>query len=59
IKNGEIVGAARNLRFTDSMPEMLKTVEFSNEVSQIIVFLEFPITVPAMKVAAMNFSSQA
>ncbi|MFQ5980749.1 MAG: TldD/PmbA family protein [Candidatus Heimdallarchaeota archaeon] len=59
IKNGEIVGAARNLRFTDSMPEMLKTVEFSSEVSQIIGFFGFPISVPAMQLEAMKFSSQA
>ncbi|MFQ5980029.1 MAG: TldD/PmbA family protein [Candidatus Heimdallarchaeota archaeon] len=58
IENGEIIGSAKNLRFTDSMPRMFNVVELSSEVSQVISYFDFALVAPAMKVDSMNFSSK-
>jgi len=58
IKNGEIVGAAKNLRFTDSIPKMFSNVELSKEVLQAVMWYGFSFKTPVMKLDSMNFSSK-
>ncbi|MHA2233642.1 MAG: TldD/PmbA family protein [Candidatus Hodarchaeales archaeon] len=62
IKNGEIVGSCRNLRFTDSLPGMLSTAEVSQEVSQVFPFwgilMGQAFAVPAMRIDSMQFTSK-
>ncbi|MHA2248996.1 MAG: TldD/PmbA family protein [Candidatus Kariarchaeaceae archaeon] len=56
IKNGEIVGSAKNMRFTDGIVNMLSNAEMSKEVYQAIPF-GMGMQVPAMKIDSINFSS--
>ncbi|MHA1911512.1 MAG: TldD/PmbA family protein [Candidatus Kariarchaeaceae archaeon] len=58
VKNGEIVGSAKNMRFTDSIPNMFSKTELSKEVLQAITFFGIGFSVPAIKIKSMNFSSQ-
>ncbi|MHA2370914.1 MAG: metallopeptidase TldD-related protein, partial [Candidatus Hodarchaeales archaeon] len=62
IKNGELSGSCRNLRFTDSLPEMFSTAELSSEVSQVLPFwgiiLQQTQIAPAMRLETMKFSSK-
>lgn len=62
VKNGEVVSSCRNLRFTDSLPEMLSTAELSREVSQVFPFwgilMGQAYAVPAMRIDSMNFTSK-
>jgi PmbA protein len=37
IKNGEIVGSAKNMRFTDGIPNILKEIEVGKELKQPII----------------------
>ena len=37
IKNGEIIGSAKNMRFTDEFPRFLKEIEVGNELKQPII----------------------
>lgn len=56
VKNGEIVGAAKNMRFTDGVLSMLKNAELSKETFQATPF-GLGISVPAMKIDEISFSS--
>ncbi|MHA2494441.1 MAG: TldD/PmbA family protein [Candidatus Hodarchaeales archaeon] len=59
IKNGEIVGSARNLRFTDSISERLQSAELSKEVSQVPGMFGSSVAVPSMRLESMKFASKA
>ncbi|MFW9915961.1 MAG: TldD/PmbA family protein [Candidatus Thorarchaeota archaeon] len=59
IKNGEIIGSARNLRFTDSIIERLRSAELSKEVSQVTGHFGFSVAVPSMRIESMKFTSKA
>ncbi len=56
VKNGEIIGSAKNMRFTDGLIPMLKNAEFSKEVIQTVPF-GLGLEVPAIKIDEINFSS--
>ena len=56
IKNGEITGSAKNMRFTDSILNILSKAEMSKEVIQTIPF-GMSLEVPAMKIDSINFTS--
>lgn len=56
IENGEIVGAAKNMRYTDGIIDMLSNAEFSKEVFQTVPF-GLGLEVPAIKIDSINFSS--
>jgi len=58
VKNGEIIGSAKNMRFTDSMINLFSQAELSKEVLQAITFFGIGFSVPAIKIKSMNFSSQ-
>ncbi|MFX0204761.1 MAG: TldD/PmbA family protein [Candidatus Hodarchaeota archaeon] len=58
VKNGEIIGAAKNMRFTDSVPKMFSTVELSEEMLQVLTLFGIGFSVPAMKIDSMMFSSK-
>ena len=58
VKNGEIVGSAKNLRFTDSIVKMFSKAEISREITQTLNFYGFGLEVPAIKIDSMNFSSK-
>ncbi|MFX1512156.1 MAG: TldD/PmbA family protein [Promethearchaeota archaeon] len=58
IKNGEIVGSAKNMRFTDSIPNMFSNVELSKETLQAVTMYGIGFTVPTMKIDSLNFSSK-
>jgi PmbA protein len=62
VKNGEIVGAARNLRFSDSLLKMFSHLEASKETHQVFTLwgqiLNRTLITPAMKIESMNFSSK-
>ena len=53
IENGEIVGAAKNMRYTDSIISMLSKAEFSKEVFQAVQF-GLGLEVPAIKIDSIN-----
>ncbi|MCY3412792.1 MAG: TldD/PmbA family protein [Candidatus Heimdallarchaeota archaeon] len=57
VENGEIIGAAKNLRFTDSIPSMYKQAEFSKDMIQTLSF-GTAMETPAIKIDEINFSSQ-
>lgn len=56
IENGEIVGSARNMRYTDGIIDMLSNAEFSKEVIQAVPW-SMGMEVPAIKIDSINFSS--
>lgn len=56
IKNGEIVGSAKNMRFTDSITNMFADAQFSKEKFQTVPF-GLGLEVPAIKINSLNFSS--
>ncbi len=56
IKNGEIVGSAKNMRYTDSIVSMLSNAEFSKNTFQAIPF-GMGMQVPAAKIDKITFSS--
>ncbi len=58
IKNGEITGAAKNMRFTDSIPKMFSTTEVSKETLQAVTCFGIHCITPAIKLDSMNFSSK-
>ena len=58
IKNGEIVGSAKNMRFTDSITNMFSNVEISTETVQTPNFYGFAYDVPAIRIEKLNFSSK-
>ncbi|MFX1506727.1 MAG: TldD/PmbA family protein [Promethearchaeota archaeon] len=62
VKNGEIVGAAKNLRFTDSLLHMFSQLEASKESRQVFPFwgqiLNRTLITPIMRIESMNFSSK-
>ncbi|MHA2246771.1 MAG: TldD/PmbA family protein [Candidatus Hodarchaeales archaeon] len=57
IKNGEIVGSAHNMRFTDSLPQMFSNTEISREILQVVTF-GMSRAAPTIKLDSMNFSSK-
>lgn len=62
VKNGEIIGAAKNMRFTDSLLQMLSHIEASKETHQVFPFwgqiLNRTLISPAIRLESMNFSSK-
>ena len=63
IKNGEIVGSLKNMRFTDTMFSMYKDVEPGNDVLQKLHGTYGSIfglagKIPTLKLGAFNFSSK-
>ena len=58
IKNGEIVGSAHNMRFTDSLPQMFSNAEISREVLQVVTFFGMSQAAPTIRLDSMNFSSK-
>jgi PmbA protein len=60
IKNGEIIGSARNMRFTDEIPRILKDIEIGKEIKQPIkqAYDIKSIVVP-LKVKNFRFTSKA
>ena len=57
IKNGEITGAAKNMRFTDSVPRMFSNIEVSKELLNAVTMFGVGFTIPVMKLDSLNFSS--
>lgn len=57
IKNGEITGAAKNMRFTDSIPRMFSNIEASKELLNAVTMFGIGFTVPVIKLDSLNFSS--
>ncbi|MFX1534548.1 MAG: TldD/PmbA family protein [Promethearchaeota archaeon] len=57
IRNGEIVGAARDMRFTDSIPRLFSTAKPSHELQQIVNWFGLGFAIPAIQVNEMNFTS--
>ncbi len=59
IKNGEIIGSAKNMRFTDEIPRILKEIELGKEFKQpIIQAYDIKNIVVPMKVKNFRFTSQ-
>lgn len=56
IENGEVVGSAKNMRYTDGIIDMLSNAEFSKEVIQAVPW-SMGMEVPAIKIDSINFSS--
>ena len=60
VKNGEILGAAKNMRYTDSVPNLLASASFSSERFQATsMFSGIGLNIPAVSVESMSFSSKA
>ncbi|MFW9779767.1 MAG: TldD/PmbA family protein [Candidatus Heimdallarchaeota archaeon] len=57
VKNGEIIGSAKNLRFTDSILNMFSDVEISKDVLQVGTWFNMAFSTPAIQLAKMSFSS--
>ena len=58
VKNGEIVGAVKNMRFTDNVKSIFGKTESSAEHRQVVSFWGFSFDVPAIKTDSLSFSSQ-
>ncbi|MFX0124619.1 MAG: TldD/PmbA family protein [Candidatus Hodarchaeota archaeon] len=62
VKNGEIIGAVKNMRFTDSLLQMFSQIEASKETHQVFPFwgqiINRTLITPAMRLGSMNFSSK-
>ncbi|MFX0050595.1 MAG: TldD/PmbA family protein [Candidatus Hodarchaeota archaeon] len=58
VKNGEIIGAVKNMRFTDNITNILSNIEPSTEHRQIVHWVGFSFDVPAIKTDSLTFSSQ-
>ncbi|UCG00910.1 MAG: hypothetical protein JSW11_14990 [Candidatus Heimdallarchaeota archaeon] len=58
VKNGEVIGAAKNMRFTDNFLNLFSQMELSRETFQAVTWLEMALTVPAIRINSMNFSSR-
>ena len=59
IKNGEIVGSAKNMRFTDEIPRILKEIEVGKELKQPIKFAyDIKNIVAPIKVKNFRFTSK-
>jgi predicted Zn-dependent protease len=62
VKNGEIIGAAKNMRFTDSLLQMFSEIDASKETHQVFPFwgqiLSRTLITPAIQLESMNFSSK-
>jgi len=58
IKNGEIVGSAKNMRFNDSITNMFSKAEISSETVQTPNFYGYAYDVPAIRIKELNFSSK-
>jgi len=58
VKNGEIVGAVKNMRFTDSIENIFAKTESSAEHRQVVSFWGPSLDVPAIKTDSLSFSSQ-
>ncbi len=58
IKNGELVGAVKNMRFTDNIQSIFANTESSVDHRQVVTFWGFSFDVPAIKTDSFTFSSQ-
>ena len=58
VKNGEIVGAVKNMRFTDNITNIFSKTESSAEHRQVVTFWGLYFDVPAIKTDSLTFSSQ-
>lgn len=62
VKNGEIVGSAKNMRFSDSLLQMFSHLDASKEIHQVFPFwgqiLNRTLLTPVMRIESMNFSSK-
>ena len=59
IKNGKIVGSAKNMRFTDEIPRILKEIEVGKELKQPIKFAyDVKSIVAPIKVRNFRFTSK-
>ncbi|MFX0042349.1 MAG: TldD/PmbA family protein [Candidatus Hodarchaeota archaeon] len=59
IKNGEIIGSAKNLRFTDEIPRVFKKIEIGKELRQPIMDVYgIPSIVAPVKVKNFRFTSK-
>jgi PmbA protein len=59
IKNGEIIGSAKNMRFTDEIPRILKEIEVGKELKQpVIQSYDIKNIVAPIKVKNFRFTSK-
>ena len=57
VENGKVTAAIKNLRFNESLIEMLNKVEMLGKPELIQGEESNPVVVPALKVAYFNFES--
>jgi PmbA protein len=57
IKNGQLAGRVKNLRFTDSLPSVLKSIIEIGNKSQLVGDQGFPYLLPQVRLSAFNFTS--
>lgn len=57
VENGEIVGSARNLRFTESIPNLLSSIQLSQERVQVVSPYGITFLVPSAKIPSFNLIS--
>lgn len=62
VKNGEIIGAAKNMRFSDNLLRMFAHIDPSKETHQVFTIwgqiLNRTLITPAIRLESMNFSSK-
>lgn len=58
IKNGEIVGSAKNMRFTDELPRFLKDIEIGSELRQPASMMGIGSMVAPIKAKSFKFTSK-
>lgn len=58
IKNGEIVGALKNMRWSDSIKSIFQQVEPANNSLQVAGFFFGSMITPSIRVGSFNFSSK-
>ena len=58
IRNGEIVGSAKNMRFTDEIPRFLKDIEIGKELRQPTSMMGIGGMVAPIKSKSFRFTSK-
>ena len=58
VKDGELIGAVKNMRFTDNIANIFANTEPSTDHRQVVTFWGFSFDVPAIKTDSFTFSSQ-
>ncbi len=58
IKNGEIVGSAKNMRFTDELPRFLKDIDIGSELRQPSPMMGIGSMVTPIKAKSFKFTSK-